>query len=68
MNGAGKYDKALTEAVKHAKARQGVLIIIDGEHGGGFSVQAEKEILQKLPDILENMAKQIRVDNQTNGF
>lgn len=68
MNGAGKYDKALTKAVEQAKARQGVLLIFDGEHGSGFSVQAELEIIQNLPEVLENMAKQIRADNQRNGI
>jgi hypothetical protein len=67
-NGPGKYDKALSKAIKFAGANQGILIIIDGKDGGGFSVQAELDVVKRIPDMLENLAKQIRADNQRNGL
>lgn len=64
INGAGKYDDALTLAKESVGANQGILIILDGKNGHGFSVQATKNVINQIPEILENMAKQIRADNQ----
>lgn len=67
LRGKGKYDALLTEAREKADAFGGVLMIIDGNKGGGFSVQATQEILIQLPDMLENIAKSLRSDlNQSN--
>jgi len=61
-NGAGKHDKSLTLALEFAYAKEGVLIVFDGDKGMGFSVQATEENIAKIPDILEHMAKEIRKD------
>jgi hypothetical protein len=60
--GAGKYDFALTLALGNAEAEQGVLIVFDGKKGAGFSVQASKEALEGLPQVLEHIAAQVRKD------
>jgi hypothetical protein len=59
-NGPGKYDSALTMAKQSVDASEGVLIILDGNKGSGFSVQASEETILKLPTILESMSSQIR--------
>ena len=62
MNGAGKYDDACTQARTSTQALGAALIVIGGKEGHGFSVQMPMEALIKLPDMLEFMAKQIRLD------
>ncbi len=58
--GAGKYDDVCTEARTKAKAIGCILIVLDGEHGSGFSCQASFADTLRLPDILEDVAKNIR--------
>jgi hypothetical protein len=59
--GPGKYDELCTLVREQAKARAAIVIIIGGDKGSGFSVQAEDtQASAVLPDLLENMAKQIR--------
>jgi hypothetical protein len=58
--GPGKYDDLCTLVREGAKAGAVVVIIIDGEHGFGFSVQATAGFTYKLPDILDTLAKDIR--------
>ena len=66
--GAGKYDDALTTALKECKAERGVLIIFDGkEKGAGFSLQCCQESMKGLPYVLENIAAQIRKDLPTKS-
>jgi hypothetical protein len=60
--GEGKYDFALTLALGNAEAEQGVLLVLDGNKGAGFSVQASMSAMSGLPDALENIAKEIRKD------
>lgn len=60
--GEGKYDGALTLALDDTEANEGVLIILSGVKGSGFSVQASKEMMERLPEVLEYMAKGIRKD------
>lgn len=64
--GAGKYDDLCTEAAKKTDAKGVIMIVLDGEKGSGFSIHATFEILIKLPELLENVAKQIR-DDLENG-
>ena len=62
-NGPGKYDAIATAAREVTNADAIVLIIANGIYGNGFSVQAmNPEFVEKLPDMLEAMAKQIRED------
>jgi hypothetical protein len=61
--GPGKYDDLCTTAFDGAKikGRGGVIVIvIDGDRGSGFSVQADIQTLTALPLILEDVAKEIR--------
>lgn len=60
--GPGKYDNALTEALKNAGATQGVLIVLDGSQGSGFSMQSDLQNMLRLPHLLETMATHIRAD------
>lgn len=63
MIGPGKYDDECTMVRMGTKAKGVVLIVIDGRLGSGFSVQASSSaILGGLPDVLEDMAAQIRKD------
>lgn len=58
----GKYDELCTEAREKAKAIGAVLIILSGNKGHGFSVQATPEAMFALPGMLEIMAAEIRRD------
>lgn len=60
--GKGKYNSALTEALKGLEAKQGVLLVLDGEDGAGFSVQADLPNMIALPATLERIAMAIRAD------
>lgn len=61
LNGPGKYDAICTKAREEAQSALTALIIIGGKYGMGFSVQCtDLELLKRLPDILETMAKDIR--------
>lgn len=58
--GPGKYDDACTIARESTKASGVLLVVIGGEKGSGFSVQAAPETIAAIPDILEKMAAEIR--------
>lgn len=60
--GPGKYDEICTKARTEANATGVVLIVIDGKHGPGFSVQCSDSTLMFLPEMLENLAHQLRND------
>lgn len=61
-NGPGKYDDAAT-AARAITGGSVLLIVIDGKQGGGFSVQIEDPtLLEKIPDILETVARNIRME------
>jgi hypothetical protein len=63
--GAGKYDAILTEARKAAEADGAILIVLNGKHGFGFSCQADPVATARLPEFLEDIARQIRADLQS---
>jgi hypothetical protein len=62
MIGPGKYDRLCTIVREEAGAAGALVLVIDGEKGSGFSVQADIETQMRLPDLLEAMARQIRMD------
>lgn len=62
MIGRGKYDDLCTQVREQTKADAVILIIRNGEHGDGFSMQATLPVLLTLPDMLEFLAKEIRAD------
>lgn len=60
--GAGKYDDLCTYVRETAKADAAMVVVLGGDKGPGFSVQADPVWLLALPDMLEHMARQIRTD------
>ena len=60
--GPGKYDDACT-AAREITGGNVILIVIGGKKGAGFSVQGEDaSTILLLPDILEQLSKQLRKD------
>jgi len=58
--GPGKYDPLCTQAREAAKAAGVILVIFDGEHGSGFSVQSVSlELTALLPGMLRRFATEI---------
>lgn len=66
MIGPGKYDELCTLAREAAEAKAAVLILLSGNRGNGFSVQAPPEFTLKLPHVLRDMADQIERDLRWN--
>ena len=66
--GPGKYDDFCTivrRGVGMTEESDGgcvVVIVMGGDRGTGFSIQADLEHAIRLPDILEEVARQIRKD------
>ncbi|HEY4383372.1 MAG TPA: hypothetical protein VGN34_02700 [Ktedonobacteraceae bacterium] len=60
--GAGKYDDLCSIVLEQSGAEAAIVIILGGNKGSGFSLQAPLEIVAHLPDILEFMAMQLRED------
>jgi len=60
--GPGKYDAVCTQVRQATQASAVLLIVINGEHGSGFSCQADPITTDALPDIIERVAAQIRRD------
>ena len=57
--GPGKYDDLCTKIRREAKAVGAAVIIVQGAHGNGFSVQMPLELTLVLPRILREMADEI---------
>jgi hypothetical protein len=68
--GPGKYDDACAAARIATGARGVFLIVIEGNHGNGFSCQLDSAIAAAvdIPRTLEDIARQIRQSftNSTN--
>jgi hypothetical protein len=60
--GPGKYDHLATIARLGAQARGVVLIVLEGEAGSGFSVQADRPLTHELPALLRGLAADIEND------
>jgi hypothetical protein len=60
--GPGKYDDLCTHIRTLTQARGVLLIVIDGGRGSGFGCQATADITLRLPELLEDVAAQIRQD------
>ena len=60
--GPGKYDALASVVRERAKAAGVIVMVIDGRHGSGFSVQASAEITSRLPQLLRVMADGIERD------
>lgn len=63
--GAGRYDSEVTALRERYHADGVVLIVLGGDKGAGFSVQANLLTTLALPELLEDMAAQIREDRTT---
>jgi hypothetical protein len=57
--GPGKYDHLASFVRKWATAKAVVLIVVDGDKGSGFSVQAHGDIASSLPVLLRRIADDI---------
>lgn len=57
--GPGKYTDITTSVREQTKARAVVLMVVGGDKGTGFEVQAPLELTQMLPVILRGMADEI---------
>ncbi len=57
--GPGKYDHLATHVREQAKALGAIVIVFEGDHGSGFSVQAPLNITLKLPALLRTVAADI---------
>jgi hypothetical protein len=63
--GAGKYNDLCTHVREQSDARVAIVIIVGGNKGSGFSCQGDDAtVLLKVPDMLEEMARLIRADNE----
>ena len=60
--GPGKYDALASVVRERAKAAGVIVMVFDGRHGSGFSVQASAEITLRLPQLLRVMADGIERD------
>ena len=62
--GPGKYDDVCSYVVEQvgigAQGGGVIVIVFGGNKGNGFSCQADLRTTVLLPDMLENIAKQIR--------
>jgi hypothetical protein len=63
--GPGKYDDETTMVQAKTQARGVVLIIIGGNKGEGFSIQATLEVTLAVPKMLRRIADQIEADLKT---
>lgn len=60
--GPGTYDKETTEIREKVKADGVVLLIINGDRGMGFEVQATGVVLAHLPHLLRLAADDMEKD------
>jgi hypothetical protein len=60
--GPGKYDDLATYVREQTQARGVVVIVIDGKHGNGFSVQITEDLTIQLPMMLLRLADEIEKD------
>lgn len=63
MNAPGKYNDECTRVRESLKANAVILIVVAGQEGHGFSVQAPPPVMSILPTMLRVMADQIEHDN-----
>ncbi len=65
--GPGKYDDICTKIREQVNADGVILIIANGDRGNGISIQCSSaSLILSLANMLEEAAKQIKVDLGTN--
>lgn len=62
MIGPGKYDDECKMLRLGTKAEAVIVIVINGRDGSGFSMQAKLPLDVDLPQLLEDVAAQMRKD------
>lgn len=64
LSNGGKYEHIcqMAREAANSEGASAIVIIFDGEHGNGFSVQATPRVILGLPNLLEHMAQQIRAE------
>jgi hypothetical protein len=62
--GPGKYDDVATMALQETRASGVIVIVLGGDRGSGFSVQAVEGVVLDLPQLLRTTADQIEKDLQ----
>ena len=68
MIGKGKYDLECSAVRMRTLATGVIVIVIGGDRGSGFSMQAPPEMTAKLPGVLRHMADEIEADlKPSNG-
>lgn len=60
--GPGKYDHLCTIVRQGTNAEGVIVIVIGGDKGDGFSVQAALGVTQALPELLRRLADNIEAD------
>jgi hypothetical protein len=69
--GPGKYDDVCTMVTKQvgigAQGGGVIMIVMGGNKGSGFSCQADLRTTLLLPDLLEDIAAQIRADTASGS-
>ena len=70
--GEGKYDPLCTYVREKAKAKACIVIIMGGNHGHGFSMQAEEKVssmewVSEIPEVLRKVANDIENDLKGRG-
>jgi hypothetical protein len=66
MMGGGKYGPTCERVREELEASAVALIVFQGKHGHGFSVVGFPGFDETLPEILEDIANQIRADRERN--
>jgi hypothetical protein len=61
----GVYGDACKEAMESTQAVGVILIVINGSSGTGFSVAGPIEMINDVPEILEQIAGDIRASRNT---
>ena len=62
--GPGKYGDELDKALEGLDDAQGILVIIKGPRGPGFTASVSPEAALDFPEILRNIADSIEQDNK----
>lgn len=65
--GAGKYDDEATMVRERTHAKGVIVIVIEGDRGEGFAIQATPGVTFALPQMLRGMADEIEADCATLG-
>lgn len=67
FGGPGKYDDLCTYVREKSQARAAAVLVFGGNKGGGFSIQGDLLTIFTLPEMLEDMARSIRKQQQESA-